>query len=317
MEKHAPNFFVIGVAKAGTTSLYRYLRQHPDVYVSPIKEPNHYSLPDINESLLDPRYKRDIQINLQHYIRRGMNESVHIAHVADATHYAQLFSKVTEEKAIGDFSNSYFGSKTALHSIAKNHPSAKIIVVLRNPLTRAWSHYLMNRREGKAPNTNFLEEVLSDNAKPHKGWGINHQYLSQGLYSKGIELAMQYFDNNNLKVVLYEEFKANPNSTLCDICNYLSVNTHFKFNTRKQANSARMPRNNAINQLLVNSGILSTLKRVTPREFRAVGTKVLYSSSTMPNMREDEKSFLRDYYRKDVESLSNILSLNLNKYWNI
>ncbi len=132
-----PNFLVIGAAKAGTTSLYHYLRQHPDVYMSPVKEPRYYS--------------REATPRQQRTLRRA---------------YERLFDAVRSERAIGEASPQYLPSTAAPARIAAALPGVRLIVSLRNPADRAYSSYLGRLRgaresrgieEAMRPGTYYVE----------------------------------------------------------------------------------------------------------------------------------------------------------------
>lgn len=119
-----PNFLIVGAAKAGTTSLYEYLRQHPDVFMSPLKEPGYYwsEAPTLED-----------------------------APIRTAEEYARLFAGVTTERAIGEATPRYLQSPTAAARIQRDCPDARIIVALRNPADRAYSSYLGRVRDGREP----------------------------------------------------------------------------------------------------------------------------------------------------------------------
>src|SRR3954452_25059385 len=101
-----PNFLIIGAAKAGTTSLYEYLKQHPDVYMSPLKEPGYYwsEAPALEDAPIRTR--------------------------AD---YERLFDGVTTEKALGEAAPRYRKSAPPAEGIAHALPPARLIVSLPNP----------------------------------------------------------------------------------------------------------------------------------------------------------------------------------------
>ena len=108
--KKKPDFFVIGVVKGGSTSLYHYLDQHPEVYLPPIKETNHFAKADIHPEDFLPEYALDVKLDLDAYIKKGMPEKIHIAHVNSDEHYFALYDKVEGEKTLGDVSNSYMAN---------------------------------------------------------------------------------------------------------------------------------------------------------------------------------------------------------------
>src|SRR5258708_108403 len=138
-----PNFFIVGAPKAGTTSLYYYLGQHPDVYMSPVKEPNYFAeeirLCNIGAQWQDWAQREND--SLQQYLLGPMQEKRFGGIVSNWTDYLKLFQNVNGEKAIGEASVCYLWSRTAARNIASTTPNAKIIMVLRNPVDRAFSQY--------------------------------------------------------------------------------------------------------------------------------------------------------------------------------
>ena len=117
MSGEAPNFFILGAPKCGTTSLARWLEQHPQVFMSPIKEPHYYSTDLANRS------------------------------IQSADRYARLFDGVTEaHRAIGEASTWYLFSQEAVAKIEREHPGGRYIVMTRDPVAMAHSLYHHNRR---------------------------------------------------------------------------------------------------------------------------------------------------------------------------
>src|SRR5690606_18327787 len=125
-----PNFFIVGVVKGGTTSLYRYLVQHPQVYMSPVKETNFFSREVIDTNLFTKDYKHDVDVNLKEFLQSDFTEIIHIAHVTEVEDYNLLFKKVKEETAIGEISNSYILYPGVAEKIYNYNPQAKIIMIL-------------------------------------------------------------------------------------------------------------------------------------------------------------------------------------------
>lgn len=117
MSGKAPNFFILGAPKCGTTSLARWLEQHPQVFMSPIKEPHYFSADLANRT------------------------------IQSAERYARLFDGVTEaHRAIGEASTWYLFSQEAVANIEQEHPGARYIVMTRDPVAMAHSLYHHNRR---------------------------------------------------------------------------------------------------------------------------------------------------------------------------
>ena len=143
-----PNFFIIGVPKAGTTSLFHYLDQHPQIYLSPIKEPTFFAASDLLSGGLREhvvrRMERD-RSSLQAHLNGPMSERFHDRLVSEWADYLQLFRNVQSETATGEASASYFYLPSAARAIRACVPDAKLIVILRHPAERAFSQYLAAR----------------------------------------------------------------------------------------------------------------------------------------------------------------------------
>src|SRR6056297_944384 len=142
MEKKTPNLFIVGAAKAGTTSLYHYLKSHGDVYFSPVKEPNYFST-DIKTAEFTSIYKRNVDVVPKDFYNKKPEKNIQLSFIRDENRYRNLFQWVNGKSVVGECSTSYLYSKEAAENIIKFNPKAKIIIVLRNPAERTFSHYLM------------------------------------------------------------------------------------------------------------------------------------------------------------------------------
>lgn len=316
MEKiNKPNFFVIGVVKGGTTSLYHYLLQHPDIYLPPIKETNHFAAKNINEEDFLREYALDVRLDIDAFIRSGMKYQVHIAHVNDRNQYESLFSKVREERAIGEISNSYMICPDAAQEIYDYAPNGKIIVVLRNPIYRAWSQYLMNLREAKSDEGGFIPSLLEDHDSTKTGWGVNHQYLELGNYASQLTKYINLFGSDRVLPVFYEEYRKSPQMVMERICRFLDVDPQFEFDFSTESNKAGLPRNAAINKILVKSGAIKALKGVTPKRLRSKFAQVLYSDKNIPQITDGEKNWLSEYYADEVSRLEKLIQTEAGLWW--
>ena len=302
-----PNFFVVGVVKGGTTSLYHYLDQHPEVYLPPVKETNHFAAADIRPEHFLPEYATDVRIDLDAYIANGMKQQVHIAHVNDEKHYKALFSRANGAKAVGEISNSYMICPSAALAIHEFNPEAKIIVVLRNPISRVWSQYLMNLREAKTANRAFADEIFADAEADPKGWGVNHQYLELGNYASQLARYFELFGRERVKIVFFEEYKASPGDVMRELCTFLEIDPDFAFDFSVKSNKASLPRSASLNTLLVKSGAVKFAKSITPKPLRARLANVLYSNKNMPSLGDADRSTLQSYYADEVAALCRLL----------
>jgi hypothetical protein len=309
-----PNFFLVGAAKAGTTALHSFLAAHSEIYMSPIKESNFFSQPDMKKELFIRNYRNSINFNLKGYLRGPMTKMIHIANIQTWDDYIQLFRNVRDEVAIGEASNSYLLCPCTANQIAKRVPKAKILIMLRNPIERAWSHYLMNRRLGYTLKKHFIEEFSHDTKQYPRGWGITHNYLELGMYSSQLKRYYSYFPSDQIKIMLYDDFQESPEHTLKDIFSFLAVDTTQIVTLGDMKNRAALPRFQILNYLLFQSGTAAKLKRIFPSAIVSVAEKLLFTNSSLPKLDPTERVFLRDIYMDEIYSLSDILGRDLT-HW--
>ena len=201
MNKAKPNFFIVGAAKSGTTSLYAYLNQHPEVYMSPIKEPNYFST-DIDLEAIRPQVKERIKLlDIDSFINGPMDTKIHRAFITKEDQYLALFRNVKNEKAIGDASASYLYSKVAAQNIYKFNSEAKIIIVLRHPVQRMYSHYLMDRRMA-VTTLEFEKALLEDRNNPSQSWGSKSLYYELSEYFEQVERYYDLFSSKQILILL-------------------------------------------------------------------------------------------------------------------
>src|SRR5215210_1748036 len=154
-----PNFLVIGAGKSGTTSLYHYLRQHPDVYMSPVKEPLFFAAEGGRIRFPGPDGRM---------ISRAANPGA----VTRMKDYRALFAGVSGKKAVGEASPQYLYTPEAPLRIKHYVPEAKLIAVLRNPVERAYSAFLHRTRLGREPLADFSEALRQEDSRMREGWGL-------------------------------------------------------------------------------------------------------------------------------------------------
>lgn len=308
-----PNFFVVGVAKAGTTSLYHMLGSHPEIYLTPIKETNYFARKDLDFDNFRPDFKHNTTIDVGKYIQQGMSYQIHCANVINPKHYLALYQNAKEEKALGEICNSYIFCPNAMSEIFLEYPQAKIIVMLRNPIERAFSGYIMNLREGKILSDSFLEEIKKDEQLEVVKWGETISYLKIGLYYEQIKRIHQYFPREQVKIYLYDDYKADKRELMRDMYSFLGVDSTFFPTSDKRVNEAGLPRFKYLNYLIAQTGFLRKWARsILGEKGKKLASKMMYSSDGIPRISDEERKYLSNYYREDVEKLSILLGRNLN-----
>ena len=313
-KKILPNFFIVGAAKAGTTSLYHYLKQHPEIYMSPIKEPNYFAK-DIDVCAFEESYKKIALIDTKKYFASKKLQELDFAFITKFEDYVELFREVKNEKAIGEISNSYLYSKVAAKEIKKLIPNARIIMILRNPIERAYSHYLMDVRSGLVSGKSFLKTVLEDFKRESKGWGISHLYIDLGLYYEQVKRYLDIFPKENVKIILYEDYKQNSKKVLVELLEFLGVSKDVSIDLNKRYNVRAAPRFPVLNTLArrVYAFMAPKLPLTLRENLKKMYRKVFFSSYK-GGLTAEEKKVLLKFFEEDIKKLSALIQRDLS-HW--
>ena len=296
-----PTFLVVGAARSGTTSLYHYLKAHPDIYMSPVKEPHFF--PFIN-STPDFRGPYDARIN----------EEI----VTDFEKYRALFSGVGHEKAIGECSNSYLYFHRTASVIKKHIPHCKIIMVLRNPVTRAYSHYLQTYMIGHEDRS-FEEAIRREAEREKLNWRWHYQYVKQGLYYRQVKSYLDVFGRESVRIYLFDDLAANTARVVGEIYAFLGVDASFVPHVEQAYNRTGMPRSLFLHRLFRHANPVKRIARsLLPQKARAaihgVLSKVNYDPSRKPGMSEDVRRRLNEFFREDIGKLESLTGRDLS-HW--
>lgn len=289
-----PTFLIIGIEKAGTTSIYNYLKLHPQVYMSPVKETNFFE-----------RYWEQETPEIQAWKKNG------IITLAD---YTRLFDGVTDEVAIGEVSPNYlFHHQVSAERIAKELPQAKLMAVLRNPVERAHSDYLMHIRDAIGTQNRSLREQLQ-----HRS---NSSFtLLKGKYYEPLKHYLELFGSEQLKVFLYEDLCQDSTAFMQSMYAYIGVDPTFTPDTSVRAQTAQVPKNQALNKLMKTKNPLRTaLSKVlglVPAETRQRLRNQLINLNSQDKssavLSEEDRQALKAYYREDVLKLQDLLQRDLS-----
>jgi len=220
-QKH-PNFIIIGAMKSATTSLYTYLKQHPDVFMTTIKEPMFFNnFQKENDCKLHGRKTKKITTFDQYY---------------------SLFDAVKNEKAIGEASPSYIFNEDCPQLIHKYLPKTKIIAVLRQPVERAYSNFLHARRADREPISDFEIAFNKEEERKAENWSPLYYYKGKGYYAKQLERYYSLFPKENIKIILFEDLAKIPIETAQEIFEFINVDSSFIPDTSKKANVSGTPK---------------------------------------------------------------------------
>jgi len=192
-ERRLPDFLVIGAMRSGTTSLYRYLGAHPDVFMAP----------------------KELQFFTEHY-GKGVDW------------YASQFSSAGGVHRLGEATADYLARESAMTRIATVLPGARLIATLRHPVDRAWSHHLLLRARGREPRsfeTAIDEEMAAIARSGPESAGVI--YLSHGCYDIHLGRCLRLFPRSQLHVTVFERMTADFAATYRELCSHIGVDKAF------------------------------------------------------------------------------------------
>jgi hypothetical protein len=286
-EARWPNLFIVGAAKAGTTSLHDYLDQHPEVFMSPVKEPHFFS-----------------------GIEPAPELAAFFPSIRDEAAYLNLFTGASDEKVLGEASTSYLAYPKTAAAIKRVNSDARIVIMLRDPVERAHSHYWNDVREG-FEHRSFLDAVSDEIENGNRGWGVSSMYVDCGLYADRVETYLAAFGQNAL-VLFFEEFVANTRLELERTLAFLEVDAAVSDRIDLEIqNPFALPRN-AMSARLMGSGRARRLARsVVPGVVRGRAREVLLKRTAKPAMEPEVRQLLADVYRPDRERLPELLGRRL------
>lgn len=302
-----PNFFLVGAMKAGTTSIYDQLDRHPDVYCSPIKEPNFFS----DDIKVEEFEGTPVGCDADAFVQGPMSPPVHQAYVRRPETYQALFRRVAGESAIGECSPSYLYSRTAAANIRRVVPHARILMVLRNPVDRAISHYHMDCRIGLVCGT-FAEVLAEDMAAPRKGWGISRLYIELGQYVAQVRRYLECFPAHQIKIIVFDDLRRDFNGVIDETLDFLEVDTARQDRELIASNPAKIPRAAGLNQVLHRLHLKPLIARYAPATLVDLGKRLYYRDAQRFGVTEEDRERLRALFHDEIVQLSTLIDRDLS-----
>lgn len=296
-----PNFFIVGAPRSGTTSLYRYLEQHPEVYMAKYKEP-HFFASDIKA--VNP------------WSQKMQTEE----------NYLKLFADATNAKSIGTASVLYLYSKTAAKRIKKLSPDTKIIAILRSPVEVMYSLYYQLYFGGDEPIADFekalaAQEDRKKHGVPKSDFVIKQFYFYKDIVKYAEQLRRYYaqFPKSQIKVILFDDFKKNTPKVYREVLEYLEVDPDFvpRFDI---ANSNLQLTNKRARSLVTNIAKQISKLGIYPfmllRPVYFVFEKLITKRAARPPIDKKLESRLKLEQKSEVRRLEKLLGENLSTWYN-
>ncbi|MEQ8243615.1 sulfotransferase domain-containing protein [Fulvivirga sp.] len=302
--KRLPDFLIIGAGKSGTTSLDNYLKLNPEIFMSPVKEPNFFAYDQIDLNILD----KDA---LAHY-----HESV-----TKLSQYQSLFEEAQSNQVLGETSNTYLvinGTAEVIHSYI---PKVKLIAILRQPTKRLYSRYLHLARENELPSENFADALDKDSI-----WWVRNDLVKEGFYYTNLKRYYDIFPKENIRVYLYEDLKENLQGTLDDIFSFLNVNEPVKVERAVEYNKSGFIKNKFYDKTVGHNSFVKTIiKKALPNRvyermksnqwLQKKVTDIQNSNLARPELDDMlYQQITHDVYAEEIKKLSVLINRDLT-HW--
>jgi hypothetical protein len=301
MKPFKVDFFVVGVARAGTTSLYNFLSKHPQLFLPKVKECNFFS--DV-ESLDDRAYLSPVP---------GKYHHMKIINSYDV--YESLYREAANDNLKGDVSPSYIWDRNTAKKIYEHNNDAKIIISLRNPIERAYSHYLMHFNTGYEKKSTF-EEAIQDRKK--NIWGGGNMYLEMSLYYDQVKEYFNYFNEENIYIVIYEDWVSNIDDNINSLYEFLDVDPFSDFQFDEKYNQTKNIKRRGLLNFFRKKKIKPLLDKMISENLRHKIKEGFFESDVRKEkLMPDTVERMKDFFKSDVEDMETLINKPLINKWDL
>jgi len=285
------NAMIIGVEKAGTTSLLRYLSQHPKIDSHEVMEMSFFTV--------DKEYARGYESAYKKYFKHHVKGNLLLAKSVGCIYYSKALSRLHE-----------------------HNPRMKLILILRNPVDRAYSAYLYACKMGREDSESFEEAIQLEEKR--RGTGDDfyiryNSYLHRGLYSEQIVRLFYLFPRDQIKIILFEDFKENPRRVVYELFDFLGVEP-VEVDISKKYNEGSTSRSNFFLRVFLRNSLFSNVVRwFIPYEIRQK-IKLLIrenknrAGATVQPMEKNTRKWLVEYYAHDIQKVEELLGIDLSRW---
>jgi hypothetical protein len=299
MKIKLPNFLIAGAAKSGTTSLYNYLRQHPQIFMAKKKEPKF-----ITSQFLQFPFKGPGDELVEKGIIKSFQE------------YQKLFENVNNEIAIGEASaDTLYYYRNTIKVIKKYLGNPKIIIILRNPIERAYSAYTHLVRDNREY-LSFEKALEQEEYRKKNNWEFIWFYKSVGFYYQQVKAFIDNFDL--VKIYLYEDLKENPLALIQDIFRFLEVDDNFFPDLNTIYNVSGIPKNKWLHEFLTKQNYIKLILKpfvkffISENKRRKIVEKIRTKNLQKIPMKLETRDYLKNIYKKDILKLQDLIKRDLS-----
>jgi hypothetical protein len=308
-----PAFFQVGAAKAGTTSLWAMIEQHPQLGTPVgVKEPQYFLWAE-EEHAFDYRGWTRIPRDYQE----------------DFDAYLDLFKVTPETRVLGEASVQYLAHPAAPAKIAARVPDAKILICLREPVARAWSHYTYNLMRTEEKQGDFMKAIEAELASTNPYYAS--AYVTLGLYAQQVQRWYDTFGRDNVMVVLSEDLRGDLAGKAREVFDFLGLDRDVPLTppVADNATQGKHPLTDLIYGIrtakgpvgsvarflharLANSPAYRNLQRGIVRSARSLAAKA--GAGKPDGIPPEARAFLADYYAADIAELETLINRDLTAW---
>jgi hypothetical protein len=305
-----PNFLIIGAGRSGTTSLYHYLRQHPQVFMSDVKEPNYFAFGRGPHRAVGARWGGDDRA-----IPDGPGAAwLRATSVTTREAYEALFERAGTAKAVGEASTRYLIHEHVPVTIHAALPDVRLIAMLRHPVDRAFANYLAYRRDGYDPAPTFEAAIADQDRRRRDGWPFG-PFVDFGFYTPQLTRYFDVFPRDRMRVYLYDDLVADATALVRDVFEFLEVDTSFVPRTSDRYGETGMIRNPLLRVVWAHTQRpRMAVGPLLPAAWRDRANAWATRGLVRPAMRPDTRAQLLATYRGDTLALQDLLGRDLTAW---
>lgn len=283
-----PDFLIVGAPKCGTTSLFHYLGEHPQIYTPPEKEPHFYS-----------------------YVKE---ERPHWG-IEEAENYTSLFQEANPEQLCVEASTWYLYSDTAAEQIRRFAPDTKCIALLRQPVDRAYSAWSFQVQHGWET-LSFEQAIAAEERRIENGKGWDFHYLDTGLYSDQVRRFYNQLGRDQVRVCLFDDFQDDTDAVVQDVLSFLGLDPTGASDTETIHNPTRLLRSQVLNHVLGASSLRQVARQILPESVRSVLREKIQQLNEKPRSPLDPsfRKTLTERIWPDIERLEHLIGADLSRW---
>lgn len=302
-----PNTFIVGAPKCGTTSLYEYLKGHPQVFMSAAKEPGYFAPDNLNPHSHELRYE------------------------VDEERYLALFAEAGDARRVGEATVGYIYSAQAPELIQRFDPAARIIAMFRNPVDMIHSLHNQRLSEGREDEPDFAAAIEREaqrdgrQAPAPADPPVKGAYRDRALFARYLPRWLDTFGREQVHVIILEDLERQPAAEFRRVLEFLGIDPDWQPESFRVHNVRHQPRSRFVRRLLKSAPPQWFVWKVLPRLVGDANTRRLVRRfrhsplnrrpAARTGIDERLRRELEDYFAPDVARLGELLGRDLGELW--